>query len=373
MVSAIVEIPLIDQPTAPSKDSRETKTRTVIVKTVKQPSKDGNENTPLQKAKKDNRDLKDDIEDLKRDNKILGRENRDQSLELRDLKKQNAQLRETCRARNETTDAHREQIHIERTKFYEHVEGLEDHIAYLKQELIKRKSLVESLTLQTREANDEKAVHEAAARKLQKQNRDLHENLTECKDDLLRLQPPSQTPDSELAEQYSSLTQHISRWVDDETEDSPGMENSFERLSKADDLPEPLRPYLTDEHIRLGKKSPTAQPFIIRFVVHRYLEGWIFGNDVYLFGLDARSIGLFEGIERGMHELEPPRGKSNHASPVLIPPASEPPAQTKLPSAAGAPKLYKVSPACPSSGTNNCKKPSQSPNPSTRPSPLCSP
>ena len=269
------------------------------------------DNNPLQRTNKDSRDSKDEIDELKREIKFLGRENRDQSLELRDLKKQNAQLREACRVRNESADTHRDQMHHERSKFYEHVEGLEDHIAYLKQELIKRKTLVESLTLQTREENDSKATHEATARKLQKQNRDLHENLTECKDDLLRLQPPSQIPDSELAEQYSSLAQHISRWIDDETEDSQGMETCFETLSKAEDLPKSLKPYLTDEHIRLGKKSPNAQPFIIRFVVHRYLEHHIFGNDVYLFGLDPRSIGLFEGIEQGMQSLEPPRGMSS--------------------------------------------------------------
>ena len=308
------------------------------MKTTKPLSKDATEVPPLHKVKMKVSDLVNDTDDLKREIKALNRENREQSIELRDVKKQNAQLRETCRMRNENADTHRDQIHHERNKFYEHVEGLEDHIAYLKQELIRRKALVESLTLQTREANDEKQAHEATARKLQKQNRDLHENLTECKDDLLRLQPPSQIPDSELAEQYSSLTQHISRWVDDETEDSQGMETCFEGLSKADDLPEPLKPYLTDEHIRLGKKSPNAQPFIIRFVVHRYLENFIFGNDVYLFGLDSRSIELFAGIERGMHELEPPRGKPPPLQSPSLPiqliapplPLPTPPQTTKL-------------------------------------------
>lgn len=324
---------MIDQASSPQKDLRETKTRTIILKSVNKPLP-LIDNNPLQRTKKDSRDSRDEIEDLKREIKLLGRENREQSLELRDLKKQNAQLRDACRVRNESADTHRDQIDHERSKFYEHVEGLEDHIAYLKQELTKRKTLVESLTLQTREANDEKATHEATAKKLQKQNRDLHENLTECKDDLLRLQPPSQIPDSELAEQYSSLAQHISRWVDDETEDSQGMETCFDNLSKAEDLPKSLKPYLTDEHIRLGRKSPNAQPFIIRFVVHRYLEHHIFGNDVFLFGLDARSIGLFEGIERGMHSLEPPRGTS---FPLPIPsltltlPHSSIPSQNKVP------------------------------------------
>ena len=312
-------MPVIDLPPTLQKDQKETKPRTVLVKQTKPPAKEVSEPAALHRVKLKVQDLVIDTDDLKREIKVLNRENREQSVELRDLKKQNAQLREQCRLRIENADTHRDLINQERNKYYEHVEGLEDHIAYLKQELVRRKSLVESLTLQTREANDEKSAQEAATRKLQKQNRDLQENLTECKDDLLRLQPPSQTPDSELAEQYSSLTQHISRWVDDETEDSQGMELCFESLSKADDLPESLKPYLTDEHIRLGKKSPNAQPFIIRFVVHRYLENCIFGNDVYLFGLDTRSIKLFEGIEQGMHALEPPRG-TRPSSHTPLPP-----------------------------------------------------
>lgn len=186
---------------------------------------------------------------------------------------------------------------------------LEDQIIYLKQELQRRKGLVESLTVQTREAVAEKGAMELSVRKLQKQNRDLSENLTECKDDLLRLQPPSQTPDSELAEQYSSLAHQISKWVDDETEDTTATEAKFDCLTKNEDLPESLKPYLADEHIRLGKKHPNAQPYILRYLIHFYLEGCIFGEDVHLFGLDSRTIALFEGIEQGMHELEPPRGK----------------------------------------------------------------
>ena len=305
--------------------TKENKSRAIIVRTIRPPSSNLCDSSFLQKAKRDNRELKDDYDDIRRDFKSLSRENREQSLELRSLKKQNAQLIETCRSRSEHADTHRDQVKHERDKFYEHVEMLEDQIAYLKQELQRRKTLVESLTAQTREANGEKAAVELNVRKLQKQNKDLSENLTECKDDLLRLQPPSVTPDSELAEQYSNLAQQISRWVDDETEDSQATEARFESLTVNEDLPELLKPLLTDEHIRLGKKSPNAQPYILRFIIHRYLESCILGNDIYLFGLDSRTIALFEGIEQGMHELDPPRGKPslygiilNHENQKLI-------------------------------------------------------
>lgn len=303
-----------------AKHTKENHSRAVIVRTIRPPSTNVSDHGSLHKIKRDKRDprdLQDDFDEACRDVKSLTRENREQSLELRSLKKQNAQLIETCRSRSDHVDDHRDQVQHERSKFYEHVEMLEDQIAYLKQELQRRKTLAESLTVQTREANAEKAKAELSLKKLQKQNRDLNENLTECKDDLLRLQPPSTTPDSEIAEQYSSLSQQISRWVDDETEDLQATEARFDGLTKNEDLPEPLKSYLTDEQIQLGKKHPDAQPYILRYIIHSFLESCMLGNDVYLFGLDSRTITLFEGIEQGMLALEPARGEHNIHS--LIP------------------------------------------------------
>lgn len=249
-----------------------------------------------------------DMDDLHRANKLLSRETREQSIELRALKKENAQLIDQLRHHSERADKHRE---LERHKFYEHFGALEDQIAYLKQELQRRKALAESLTMQTREANDEKGNFEQAVRRLQHQNRELSENLTECKDDLLRLQPPSGVPDSEVAEQYSNLMQQVSRWVDDVTEDAQAIEARFDALAKHDNLPKQLQPYLTSELVRLGSKKPNAQPYILRFVIHQFLEDCMLGNGIYLFGLDTRTTALLEGVERGMKELEPSRGWSS--------------------------------------------------------------
>ena len=288
--------------------SKETKTRAIIVRSIRPPTNHAADINILHKIKRDKRDLQDDYDDAVRELKSLGRENREQSIELRTLKKQHAQLIEAYRSRSEHGDSHRDRVQHEPDGFYEHVEELKDQIVYLKQELQRRKALVESLTVQTREANSERATAELNVKKLQKQNRDLSENLTECKDDLLRLQPPSVTPDSELAEQYSNLAQQIARWVDDETEDTQATEERFESLRRNEDLPEQLKPYLTDEHIWLGKKNPNAQPYILRYIIQCFLERCILGDDIDLFGLDSRTIALFDGIERGMHELEPPRG-----------------------------------------------------------------
>lgn len=291
----------------PKEKEQKSSSRALVVKAIRAAPKESLETASFFRSKRDPTDLREDNDELRRANRLLDRESREQSIKLHNLKKENELLLEQCRQRGERVDSHRDQIQHDRHKFYEHVETLKEEITYLNQELQRRKALAENLTMQTREANEEKVGLEHSMRKLQKQIRELSENLTECKDDLLRLQPPSGIPDSEVAEQYSNLAQQISRWVDDVTEDSQATEAQFESLAKHMDVPELLKPYLTDEHIRLGRKSPNSQPYILRYVIHRYLESCMLGHDIYLFGLDMRSIALLEGMEQGMKELEPPR------------------------------------------------------------------
>lgn len=265
-----------------------------------------------QQLRRECRELKRDLDDTAHDLRKSDRENKDQSRELRDLKKENAELLETLRSRLEAGAKHKE----ETDRLYEHMDIMENNIMHLRQELHKRRNLMESLTLQTREANEDKADAELTARKLMKQNRDLNENLTECKDDLLRLQPPTQISDSELAEQYSNLHQQISRWVDDETEDSQQMEQRFEDFSTTNEEPsELLRKYLGSEHFRLGKKHPSSQPLILRYIIQSHLDQYIFRDDIHIFGLSPQYTTLLRGIEQGMRMLEPQRG--SHRSHLL--------------------------------------------------------
>lgn len=163
---------------------------------------------------------------------------------------------------------------------------------------------------QTREANDGKERLEAEARKLQRQIRDFSANLTECRDDLLRLQPTSQVSDNEISEQFSNLDQQIAGWVDDKTEDATALEEKFGSSKTVDGLPEMLRMFATPDHLRLAKKYPSSQPLLLRYFVHCYLRTFILSSDVYLFGLDARTIALLQGMEEGMKQLEPCRGTS---------------------------------------------------------------
>lgn len=185
---------------------------------------------------------------------------------------------------------------------------LENHISHLQHERHKRETHMEFLTEQTREANDGKERLEAEARKLQRQMRDLSANLTECKDDLLRLQPTSQVSDNEISEQFSNLDQQIAGWVDDKTEDSTVLEEKIGSMKTVDDLPELLRVFATTENLRLARKYPDSQPLLLRYFIHCYLQTFMLSSDVYLFGLDVRNIALLQGMEEGMKQLEPRRG-----------------------------------------------------------------
>lgn len=277
------------------------------------------ESETLRALEKDFQDLQKAYDDARRSLQFSGRENRDQSLELRDLKRrlaklqeQNGQLREQNGLLRETYQAHQTRgeklSKSERNKYNEHFEMLENHISHLQHERHKRETHMEFLTEQTREANDGKERLEAEARKLQRQMRDLSANLTECKDDLLRLQPTSQISDNEISEQFSNLDQQIAGWVDDRTEDSTVLEEKIGSMKTVDDLPEILRMFATVENLRLARKFPDSQPLLLRYFIHCYLQTFMLSSDVYLFGLDGRNIALLQGMEEGMKQLEPRRG-----------------------------------------------------------------
>lgn len=255
----------------------------------------------------DHRSLRKDYEEAKHELRIALRENKDQAIELRDLKKQNVHLKETMRTQGDSK-SFRDQILSERRKFYEHVDMLDDHIAHLKHQLEKTKLHMDQLTFQTREANEEKAAYESKLQSLQKQNNRLNEDLTECRDDILRLQPPSQIPDSKIADEYTNLCHQIASWVDDEAEDSSLMETQLGNLLTDKDAPELLQSILDNNLIRATKRYPDAEPLILRYIIAMYIHRYILADDIYLFGLDEHNVTIFRSIAHAMEDLEPKRG-----------------------------------------------------------------
>jgi chromosome segregation ATPase len=265
----------------------------------------------------DYQELQEAYESTCRELKVAHRDIRDQSIEIRDLKRQNTQLHErnaTLREQNEQfREAHQARSEklpkSEKTKYIEHFNVLDDHINHLQHERQKREAHMESLTVQTREANEEKITLEATNRRLQRHVRDLSNNLTECKDDLLRLQPISQISDNEISEQYANLDQQISGWVDEKTEDTQVLEEQIEKTRSVENVPKLFRQYVSSDLLKLAKKLPECQPLLLRYLIHCCLGAFILDTDIYFFGLDARNIALLQGMEEGMRLLEPRRGE----------------------------------------------------------------
>ena len=261
---------------------------------------------------KDHKELQRNHCELINELRITNRENREQSLELRNVKKQNVQIREAyTKLYNEMAEDPQKFSKRERNKYYEHFEVMQHNIAFLQHELEKRDTHIEMLTKQTRDANHERDELDRGNRRLQRQVKDLSANLTECKDDLLRLQPTSQTSDSEIAERYSNLCQQIAGWVDDQTEDVETLEERFEGLTSPDDLnlDPTLALYTTQDHLHLAQQHPDSVPSLLQYLIHCYLSQYIFGDSVYFYGLDVHNVGLFQQVERGMEMLEPKRGE----------------------------------------------------------------
>ncbi|KAL8896795.1 MAG: hypothetical protein Q9207_007533 [Kuettlingeria erythrocarpa] len=254
----------------------------------------------------DTRSLKKDCEEARHELRIAWRDNREQAIELRDLKKQNAHLKETIRIQGDSR-SYKDHIMSERRKFFEHVEMLEDHIGHLKHQLEKTKLHMDQLTFQTREANEEKAAYETKLQSLQKQNNRLNDDLTECRDDILRLQPPSQIPDSKIAEEFNNLYQQIASWVDDEAEDSLSMEARLGSLLADKDAPELLKSILDNDLIRATRKYPDAEPLILRYIIQIHIYRCILADDLYLFGLDEHNETILRSIAHAMEALEPKR------------------------------------------------------------------
>lgn len=256
--------------------------------------------------------------------KVANRENRDQSLELRELKKANTASQERINQRREQNSHLRDVVRTggeklsksEKSKCHEHSEHLEEVISRLQYERRKREAHMEFLTEQTREANEDKASIESESRKLQRQIRELSTNLTDCKDDLLRLQPTNQVSDNEISDQYLNLDQQISGWVDDKTEDPQFLEAQIDKIETIEDLPASFREYLRSDHLKMAAKYPDSQPVLVRYLVHRFLVSFIFDDDIYLFGLDSRIINLLKGLEEGMKLLEPRRGEQSFVQHV---------------------------------------------------------
>lgn len=134
----------------------------------------------------------------------------------------------------------------------------------------------------------------------------LEKELQACKDDLFRMQPVSQVTDSTIAQRLEYLNVQICDWIASEVSRSmdewqrkhPGRQPKLfhhggDTAAKA---------FLT-QYPEMGGE------YLVRSVLHRFLQQNLFNDGTALFGLDTNAASLLEAIEQGMSKLQPQRGK----------------------------------------------------------------
>ena len=167
----------------------------------------------------------------------------------------------------------------------------------------------------------EQKAHEATQRKLQgyktkqphtqvndTELQDLGERLaasqrelSACKDDLFRLQPIPQIPDSDISRNFDSICQQIINWIDGEL---LGYEHANPHLNQKDF-------FLVGGNIRIARhlqKNTELGEYLTRNMIHCYLEGKLLGPNCPPLGLTRGDQELLQRAERSMAKLDPPRG-----------------------------------------------------------------
>ena len=127
------------------------------------------------------------------------------------------------------------------------------------------------------------------------------QELSACKDDLFRLQPIAQIPDSDISKDFDFVCQQIVNWIDGEL---LGFEHANPHLSQKEF-------FSVDGDIRIARhlqKNTELGEYLSRYRIHCYLEAQLWGPSCSLLGLTRGDQELLQRTERSMAKLDPPRG-----------------------------------------------------------------
>ena len=130
------------------------------------------------------------------------------------------------------------------------------------------------------------------------------DEFTACKDELFRLQPIAQIPDSRVAKEFENLCHQIVNWIEAEVVmfEKAHPENGPEHIFSAGEDKEAAR--FMNQHPRSGEHLATH-------MIHCWLQDHIFGQKFSCLGLPAEATQLLKRAEQSMTRLDPPRGDSD--------------------------------------------------------------
>jgi hypothetical protein len=137
----------------------------------------------------------------------------------------------------------------------------------------------------------------------------LKDDLEECKNKVLQLQPLQATPDSEISTQYSRLCTELGNWSDRQFYYAEGVFANITTINWRKEFSSLLETYLSGEHLALIELYPKAEGTMVRYMMHRQLHESIIVDSTYHDCIPTKLNGGLELISTGMKKLEPKRSR----------------------------------------------------------------
>ena len=136
----------------------------------------------------------------------------------------------------------------------------------------------------------------------------LQEQVDRCQDDLFRMQPIVQTPDTQIINQYEELCHSISSWTDSVLLRFEQQQQNNSYFSFNSTIDNGTR--------KLLSSIPEAGEYYTSALIHQWLQNKILGPKVYAYGLSGLYTGidfnaLVKAMEQTMAHLKPSRGRSS--------------------------------------------------------------
>lgn len=140
------------------------------------------------------------------------------------------------------------------------------------------------------------------------QNSSIKHELQACKDDLFKMQPRSEVPDSDVAKAYEELQVNISRWMEGEISH---FETNYRKRHPSGPSPN-LFNHRDESAVKqiLSDYPTSGGEYIVRCFIQTTLHSLVLADDILLLGLDEQETALLQRIEQSMGKAKPPRGES---------------------------------------------------------------
>ena len=141
---------------------------------------------------------------------------------------------------------------------------------------------------------------------LQERNAALERALQACKDDLFRMQPRTQVSDSTIAQRFEHLNDQICDWIDNE------ISRSMDECQSIHPGTQPKLFHHDEDPTTKGFLAhypDTGGEYIIRFMLHFAIQRKLLSDQIFLFHLDTTAAKYLKYVEKGMTQLQPPKGE----------------------------------------------------------------